>query len=213
MRRFLAFLSVILVSLFVFVSCDSSTPKVQNVSSSVVFDYADEESFPDVYLSVFASPDCEISRIESIRFVHEETNLEWKCETLERFDGKGKKSWVGYTHFLPLQGSKFPIGRYNFYISDMAGTEEKSLFFVNYPNNLFESRAKDFPGVLKLPNMTKIALYNQEDVVIYYGDMQKEWKKSLNQIKDSYSGAVSYRLVYYINNGNILCLMPALTLD
>lgn len=213
MKRCFAFFSIILASLFMLDSCDSSLPKVQNVNSSIVFDYEDRESYPEVYLSVFASPDCDIARISNIRFENEETNLEWKCENLERFNGKGKKDWVGYSHFMPVAKGKFPIGRYNFYITDMAGNEEKSLFFVNYPDYLFECKAQDFPNILKSSNTQKIALYNEKDIVIYYGDMQKEWKRSTSEIKNSYSDAISYRLVYYMNNGNILCLMPFEVLD
>lgn len=212
-KQLVFFLIILFISIFGFFSCTDSVPRVQNVSCSMVYDFSDENSKPDSYLSVFASPECNVARIRSIKLVHEDTGLEWKCENPEKISGKSKKSWAGYSRFLPVAGESFPTGRYTFYFEDMAGNEEMGIFFINYPAGLSEATASEFPLVLKVPNTLKITLYNDEDVVIYYGDMKKEWKESMSFIHETYPKAVGYRYIYYANNGSILCLMPYKALD
>lgn len=191
---------------FLFCACSSSEPKIDAVSYSVVFDFADENTQPSVRLSVFVEAD-EIQRVENISVVHDETGLVWKIENPRKILAKDKKTWAGYTNLVAASGSKIPQGKYSVFYTQSSGEETDSSIYVSYPKDFEGKTAGAISSLLPVGYSEKIALYNSDNDLLYFANKKSAWQSN-SDIKREYPQAVTKRQVFAPLTNSVVCMMP-----
>lgn len=203
-RRFYSLLLSCLLVPVILSSCSDSEPSVLSVEHFVVFDYADNDTVPLVYLAVFAETGSDARRANVIRAYSEETGLEWETGDLIRYPGDEKRFWSGCPKFAVPAGKNLPTGRYVLYYEDMASRVSEFMFTVDYPSDkpgspLNEVKETSFGG------KRQTAVYDGDRVLLYFGDHKKSWKKD-SDIADEYATARTARTCYI--NGGVMYLLP-----
>lgn len=189
-----------------FVSCSDSTPVINSVISSVIFQFDDENSFPSTRISLFASTN-DIQRVEQMKAINETTGLVWTIASPRKFQSKDNVSWTGYTNLVPASGSSIPMGRYDLFYTDSAERECDANFYISYPKDYIEKKSSDFPGVIQSSYTTNIALYTVDGSLLFYGKKKKTWSTNEMILKD-YMLADTMRICYGVSNDSVIIIMP-----
>ena len=198
----------LLSSAIFFSSCANDNPESTLVEHKIIYDFRDAESSPEVRLSVFVALESKIQMGASMKLVNEDSGLEWNCSsgTLDKIELRDMK-WVGSTNFVPVKNEVFPSGRYRVVYEDLAERECESSFELKYPENIFGLKSSEFPGAINTSISKKIAVYSNEDVLLYFGDEPAKWNTSEAVIMD-YKNAWCTRVCYTICNDTVYCFMP-----
>lgn len=193
------------LTLLFFVSCQDSEPSLLAVEHTLTFDYASSSSSPKMRLGVCCSPSSEVQRLEVLRLIHQETGLEWNCSEVEVFKGEKNRNWAGYTNFIPAYNESFPQGFYSIYYEDSAGRSCEGEFKIEYPEEFSAKSCQELP--LQITNNADeyIVLYNNDDILIYYGKFKDEWGNGRG-ILEEYPDAAKTRRCYI--NGDLVFMMP-----
>lgn len=195
-------------------SCSNDEPQGYSVDHRLIFDYADYDSPPVVRLSVYLALESDVHLASSMKVINEETGLVWNCSKsrLKKIENANKDKWAGFPRFVPAVDSEFPKGRYMVYYEDKAERDLEKSFYLKYPDELPACKAGDFPDKIPGSMIKKIAVYSNEDVLLYFGDMNSHWKSSSDIISE-YKNAWCTRICYTMSGNSILCLMPPVELD
>ena len=207
-------LSVIFFAfLLFFFSCSNDEPQGYSVDHRLVFDFADFDSPPVSRLSVYLALESDVHLASSMKVINEETGLVWNCSNtrLKKIENSNKDKWAGYPRFVPAVNSDFPKGRYMVYYEDKAERDLEKSFYLKYPDELSSCRAGDFPEKISVPVTKKVAVYSNEDVLLYFGDENSHWKVSEDIIAE-YKNAWCKRTCYCMSGNSIICLMPPVEL-
>ncbi|MBR6296008.1 MAG: hypothetical protein IKR40_05985 [Treponema sp.] len=192
--------------LTLFFSCSSPDTRILNISSTVVFEFKDEENPPSCRLSVFTETSGDERRVSQIRAVHDASSLVWTCNLPRKFAGQKNVVWAGYTNFVPATGSLLPQGSYRLVYVDASGEETEGSFRVAYPEKLATSHFADYPQILS--GVEEIyAIYDIDGNLMYFDGKKENWKSS-SDIKNDYGLADKFRVCYRINKGTVICMMP-----
>ena len=189
-----------------FFSCSSSAPDVKAVRAVSVFDYADGDSYPRMHLAVFSEAGSDVRRAESIRIVSKETGWEWKADGVEIFSSDAKQ-WAGYTNFVSSGDRSIPQGAYTFFFTDALGHDAESSFSVFYPASLARTRSGEAKAALGKAVRERIAVYDKEDVLIYFDARKAEWKTD-DDVWHDMENAFRMRLCFLNADKSVLCFMP-----
>ena len=84
---------------------------------------------------------------------------------------------------------------------------EENLFELAYQTELASCTSEQFPAIIKGTYVEKLAVYNADDILIYY-DIRKEDWTSDQSIKGEYGTAQKMRVCYEIGGGSVVCMMP-----
>ena len=193
-------------TVFLIFSCSSPDTRIMNISSTVVFDFADSENPPACRLSVFTETSGDERRVSQIRAVHEASSLVWTCPLPRKFTGQKNAVWAGYTNFVPATGSLLPQGRYKLIYMDATGEETEGSFTVSYPEKLATSLSADYPEIVKGAEEI-IAIYDVDGNLMYFDKRKENWRSG-SDIKNEYGLAGKFRVCYRINKGSVVCMMP-----
>ena len=196
---------VFIVSLLFF-SCSSSLPDVKAVRAVSIFDYTDGDSYPRMRLAVFTEAGSDVRRAESIRIVSKETGWEWKADDVEIFSSDAKM-WAGYTNFVSPGDRAIPQGAYTLFYTDALGHDAESSFSVFYPASLRRTRAGEAKEKLGTGVSERIAVYDEEDVLIYFDVRKAEWKSD-DDVWREMGNASLMRLCFSNADASVLCFMP-----
>ena len=189
-----------------FFSCSSSAPDVKAVRAVSIFDYADGDSYPRMRLAVFTEAGSDVRRAESIRIVSKETGWEWKADDVEIFSSDAKM-WAGYTNFVSPGDRAIPQGAYTLFYTDALGHDAESSFSVFYPSSLVRTRAGEAKAPLGREVRERIAVYDEEDVLIYFDARKSEWKSD-DDVWREMENASRMRLCFSNADKSVLCFMP-----
>lgn len=202
----------LLATAIFFSSCANDDPESTLVEHKIIYDFKDEESSPEVRLSVFVALESKIQMGSSMKLVNEESGLEWNCSStnLDKIELKDMK-WVGSTKFVPVKNEMFPSGSYRVVYEDLAERECESSFELKYSENIAELKSTDIPTAIKSSISKKIAVYSNEDVLLYFGEEPANWTSSDAIIMD-YKNAFSTRVCYTLSNNTVYCFMPLVIL-
>jgi hypothetical protein len=198
------------VSLFMFFSCSEAGAGISNVTGTVVFDYADEKSNPDVYLSVFVQTEAEAQRAELLKVYSPDKNIYWNIHNPVVFSGNSK-SYAGYSILKPAEGKKIEQGEYRVLYTDASGEEAETSFTVYYRDEMLTSKsegAKDKTGLTLTEN---VIIYDKNMNMLFWGNMKNAWRNYSNILKE-YSRAVYIRKVYSSSGSTIMVKMPPETI-
>lgn len=198
--------SQLIISLVLFASCSNANPDITTVTGSVVFDYADTESYPSVRLAVFAQNTAEVQRADRLEARHIESNLVWKVKNPRIFAGSNKQ-YAGYTNLLPREGETIPQGAYDFLYVDAAGNEDTGRFMISYPEELLTSKSSEARKFITKTVSDNLAIYDENGMLIFFNKRKKNWKTN-SDIEREMRNAFTVRQCLNTTDQSIICLMP-----
>lgn len=188
-------------------SCADSEPDLVVATGAMVFDYATDEDFPASRLAVFIQTESEVQRVASILVENKETGYRWNI-TAPKLLKSGDKQWACYTNLLPPENERIPTGLYGLQYTDAAGEEAESSFMVSYSEKLFDTKSGDVKSVITSAKEESVALYDKNNVLIYFGKRKNNWNSNANILRD-YNTAVTVRHCIAADSNRVVCLLPA----
>lgn len=188
-------------------SCSQNTPELSATDYSVIFDYENEESLPSARLCIFASSASDVRRYEKIKIKSLETGYCWEADNLVRLESDDVQ-WAGYTNLAAPENEELPTGQYEITYQNADEKECTVTLDVRYDVELYEvllSGLADYMAEKK--GIEKIAVYDKEHILIYFGDRTEEFKTT-RDIWNRYREAEYYQVIWYLRNGTIICIEP-----
>lgn len=211
-----SFKSFSLISLFfvaftgLFISCSQVTPEIYTTDYSVIFDYRDEEALPSARLSVFASSASDVRRYERISIKSLDSGYIWDTWKIERLDTYDLQ-WVGCTNLIVPEEEKLPSGKYEVTYYNADEKECTVTLDVKYDIELYDVLLSELSEFMKKKHgIQKIAVYDKEHIMIYFGDRTEEFKTTRG-IWNAYREAATYQVIWYAGNGSVICVEPEKT--
>lgn len=203
---------IFLALLLLFISCANDNPETSSVDHKVIYDFRDSESLPELKLSVFVAVENKVQKSASMKLIHEDSGLEWNCRSLSlnKYESNEMK-WVGNTNFVPEKNRLFPEGNYRVIYEDLAERECDLTFTLNYPEHIAKVLSEEIPAAFNTPSAKKIAVYSNEDILLYFGEEPANWNSN-DDIIMNYKNAWCTRVCYTLNRGTVYCLMPPVIL-
>lgn len=178
----------------------------------MVYDFKDEDSFPESRLSVFLQVEGNVRHGESILLASDESSLEWRCsgKDLVKIE-RGGNCWAGSCNFYPVKGECFPEGKYTVIYEDKAERESEMEFSLSYPEKISACKVADIPDAIEIPYKKKIAVYSNKDELLFLGDKPLHWEDNEDVLMD-YNNAWFTRVCYTFSKNTVYCLMPPVEL-
>ena len=193
--------------ILLFSSCSQNTPELTTTDYSVIFDYDGEDNPPTARLSIFASSASDVRRYERIRITSLETGLCWEADNLTRLESEDLQ-WAGCTNLVAPENEELPSGQYEITYFNADEKECTVNLDVHYDLGLYDvllSGLADYMAEKK--GIEKIAVYDKEHILIYFGDRTEEFKTT-RDIWNRYREAEYYQVIWYLRNGTIICIEP-----
>ncbi|MBR1721953.1 MAG: hypothetical protein IJ727_05660 [Treponema sp.] len=191
---------------FSFFSCSDSEADVVSVSSTLVLDFNDNDSNPQVRLAVFFQLANEAQRSEHFVVTHEESGYSWTVSNPGIFSGLNK-NYAYSTNLSVPEGEDFPTGAYSVIYYDAAGNEDEARFSVNYDKEILKSTVDTFRDFLSNSNQN-VAVYDEDGELLFMGKAKSSWKTNAAILKD-YRLAEIKRVCYVTPGNAIVCMMPS----
>ncbi len=191
----------------IFVSCSQNTPELYNTDYSVIFDYADDETPPVARLSIFAASETDVRRYQRIKIKSVESDYYWDTEQLSKLETEDSK-WAGCTNIVPPQDEKLPVGTYEVTYYNADEKEYSLTIDVRYDIDFYDVLLPALPDFMAdKKGVEKIAVYDKEHILIYFGDRTQELKTT-RDIWNRYRDASTYQVIWYTVNRNVICITP-----
>ena len=193
-----------------FISCSQVTPELYSTDYSIIFDYEDEETLPSARLSVYASSASDVRRYARICIKSLDSGYIWDTEKIDRLDNT-ELQWAGCANLVVPEDEKLPSGKYEVTYYNADEKECTVTLDVKYDIELYDvllSELEDF--MKKKHGIQKIAIYNNEHIMIYFGDRTEEFKTTRG-IWNVYREAATYQVIWYAGNGTVICVEPEKT--
>lgn len=203
--------SIIFAFIFLFISCSDSDPKIANSEGFVVFDYSSTNALPSMKLSVFVETESDAHRVDSISISSVSSNFSWIVDYPIIICDE-KKQWVGYSNFSCPNNIDIPIGFYNLVYTDAEEKKQEGIFSISYPVELKKISSSDVYKVLNENYTEKIAIFDESDVLIYFGTKNVSWdddKKIFSANKNSFY----YRICLEVKDTSAICELPPVYKD
>ena len=190
-----------------FMSCSQNLPEVASADYSVIFDYSDETTLPSARLSVFANSASEVRRYQRIKITSLENGWCWDTEILAMLESDDTQ-WTGCTNLVPPENEKLPVGTYEITYYNADEKEYSLTVDVKYDIQFYDVLLPALPEVMsKKRGIEKIAVYDKEHILIYFGDRTEEFLTT-RAIWNRYREAASYQVIWYADKGNLICVTP-----
>lgn len=191
----------------VFMSCSQNLPDVGPASSSIIFEYADEESLPQARLSVFVEAISDPHRFATLKIRSEENGYEWETDNLINIV-EDDKTMSGYTNFVMPEGEKIPTGKYTAIYINADEEETEKEFYIDYNKKIYDLKSTEIPAFMrKSYSVNKISIYDDAEVLIFFGDRTQDFKTT-RDIWNNYQNASYFNDIWYTSGNSIICILP-----
>ena len=211
-KSFLVFASVISTFFFASLSgCSDSEPRVIASSSYVIFDYPDVKSEPSVRFAVFLETSSDVHRVSKFTVTSRETSYQWYCDNPVIFSNE-KRNFAGWTDFVTPEDIQIPTGFYDVEYVDAQDRICNSVLSVNYQSQFEKVTVEELDSLITGKYRENVALYDNENSVVYYGEMKDSWKTE-KRIFSAFGSAVYYRKCIILSSSNTILLFPPVTKD
>lgn len=190
-----------------FSSCSQNTPEIYSTEYTVVFDYENDEKQPSARLSIFSTSGSDVRRYNTIKIVSMESGYNWETNKIARMEAE-KLQWAGCTNIVAPQGEKLPVGRYEITYCNADEKEYRVKVDVQYDTDIYEvllPALADFMAEKR--GLEYIAVYDNEHILIYYGERTEEFKTT-RDIWNHYRDAATYQVIWYTRDGKAICVTP-----
>ena len=191
------------------VSCADTHPETVSASCFVVFDYTDASRAASQRLCVFVQTKSAVQRTGAITVAHTKSSYEWQILEPVQF-AYGTNQWAGSTVLLPRAGEPVLQGAYTVTYRNKLDEEVLESFSVLYPEALVQALPADMPSVLGKSAAQKIAVYAENEKLLYYGAAKNTWKTADDMWKEYGSAVKSRRCYEYRSSKNctVICMLP-----
>jgi len=197
----------ILPLLILFFSCSQNLPEISSATGTAVYDFEDDDSFPELRLGVFVDVTSDVHRAEIIKVICLQNNYEWECINPIKIKN-GKNQFSGYTHFVMPENEAFPQGRYKVYYTDYNGNEESCVMQLSYNAEILEMKGAAAQDFLKSDSALEYwSVYNKEAEILFFGE-KEDRMRALEEVWKRYPDAVSARTLWVSRNGREICIFP-----
>ena len=193
--------------LFFVISCSDAPVRISNVYPQLVYDYASKNASPEVKLSVFAEISSDSNRMQSMTVKNTTNNMAWTVEPVDIVtDVSAKKTYAGYSALCMPETLSFEKAVYQVIYEDLSGKITDALFSLSpadadaYGQNAVKSSEKQY-------------LVVGSDGKVLYTGAYKDTLSSIENIKNSYPGALYYREYVMNVELNAIYLMPPVYLE
>ncbi|MCF0242686.1 MAG: hypothetical protein HUK25_08615 [Treponema sp.] len=194
-------------SLSIFFSCSQTVPEINSASSSVIFDYENTESLPQIRLAVFMDLESDARRSEKFKIRCKYSGYEWECENPVNFQN-GKKTFSGYSNFVMPENLPFIEGQYLLDYEDAAGEKKSVTFSVYYNREICDKNSSEVLSLMETQKYErKIAVFKENDVLSYY-DVYTEDLNEASKVWERYADGEYFRDVLLVNGNRAIILMP-----
>lgn len=195
----------ILTGCHLFISCSDTEPRLNTVASYVVLDYQEDGKIYDCRLAVFADAASDVRRVSKIEVESKGARLRWVSDSPEIFSSNGK-SWAGYSSFtLPHVDGISGTYILNYY--DALERNYEQVFTVAFPEDIYKLTLKELDQYSEFPKLQKVIIYNEDNDVIYYGNLQESWNNCEKLFMDN-KNSYAYRKCVVISELKTVCLLP-----
>lgn len=192
------------------VSCSDSEPRLVSASGYVIFDYADNESFPTQRFAVFLEASSDVRRVSSISVTSRENSYQWNCREPTVFSSDSRM-WAGYSFFVSPVGSSVPRGVYDVRYVDSREKFYDSVLRLDYRTDIMTCKACDIEKLLD-DYKKEIAVYDGNNVLVYFGEIDSSWKTP-KKIFSTFRNSASYRKCIVDSSSNSICILPPVYKD
>lgn len=190
-----------------FSSCSQNTPEIYTTDYSVIFEYNDEKTTPSARLSVFSSSGSDVRRYQRIKITSLENGYCWDTEAISKLEADDIQ-WAGCANLVMPDEEKLPVGAYEITYYNADEKEYTFKLDLQYDVEIYELLLSALPDFMrKKHGIEKIAVYDKEHILIYYGDRTEEFLTT-RDIWNRYSNASTYQIIWYSRNGNVICITP-----
>lgn len=216
-KSFSFFLTVLLISVNLFFSCNQNSPQISTSDFKIVFDYKDETSLPDVHLSLFTLSVTDPRFLEKMTLdfqgeassdsktlLKSGNSYQWKAESLIKIRS-GDTYYAGYPYFASPDKVKFPEGPYSATYTAYNGEEVTSNLSLSYDKSLYGKKSGELKNFRD--SAAYIVLYNENNEIIYYGE-KTDSMSDMQGIWNSYNEAKKYREIFISEQNNQMIVFP-----
>lgn len=203
-------ISLLISSFLIFtaVSCSQNAPEIRQVNYSIIFDFQNvTEENPNARLSIFIDSGSEVRRYERMRITSLETGYIWDSDEIAMIEYE-KMQWAGSTNLVVPETEIIPTGKYEvtFYNAD----EKSESVYVNidYDQDLYDLKKEEVPEEMKnLNGIRKIAIYNVEDELLYFGERTSELDTK-RDIYLTFNDAEYFQDIWCTSGNYLMVIMP-----
>lgn len=201
--------SFLLFSTFLFfllIGCSQSVPVLHYAKCSLVFEY-DDEANSKSRLSVFVEAGDNVKRVEKLIIKNENHDLCWTVEDLVLMQS-ADRLYCGYPNLVVQTDDRIPTGHYDITFVQADGTEKNISVNVTYDDIFYNSKSEEIPDiVMKKNGSNKIAVYDESNVLLYFGEKSDSYENK-EKILKKYESAFYYNDLWFLPNNSVICVMP-----
>ncbi len=189
----------------IFISCSQNSPSISITSFSIVYDYVNEQSYPDARMSVFIETAYDIRKAKSFSVKAVSNNYIWTAENPVIFENENT-NFLGYSNFLLPVNEQFPNGEYEIKFTTKDENFVSTTLNINYYNDFYNITADKVEQRMKnLSYDKRLCIYDEVNTLIYFGDRTEE-VSSKELMLHTYPNAKYYREAYVTRN--TICMLP-----
>lgn len=201
---------ILILSLLItilFLSCSQNVPELVSGNYSVIFEYPEEECYPNSRLSIFVEAQSDVRRFEKIQIKSLETDYIWYVDDIAKVE-LNDQQWAGTTNLVVPEDEIIPSGTYEITFYNADEKFEKIYLTIDYDTSFYDVETEHVAeNIKKLNGINNIAIYDENNILIYYGERTKELATKRN-IWNSYRNAFSYQDIWCTKNDYVMCIMP-----
>ena len=196
---------------FFLFGCSQSVPVLHYAKCSLVFEY-DDESNSKSRLSVFVEAGDNVKRGEKLIIKNQNHDLCWTVEDLVLMQS-ADRLYCGYPNLVVQTDDKIPTGHYDITFVQADGNEKNISVNVTYDDIFYNSKSEEIPNiVMKKNGSNKIAVYDESNVLLYFGEKSTSYE-SKEKILKNHDSAFYYNDLWFLPNNSVICIMAPVYLQ
>jgi len=204
MKKIFNLLSFSVLTFFAcaFVSCAQNIPEVLSSEGTLIFEYADEESYPEARLAVYTETSTDPRRTSSVEVLCLENGFQWESDRVVIFES-GDQSFAGVQNLCMPEDRPFSGGEYQVTYKTLSEETDTDRFYLSAHYDVYTMTVSEAVEYMQSRNgHKKLMLFDGEGRVLFYGE-PSDFPDPLN----SFPETASYRYVWTCS-GNLMCLLP-----
>ena len=196
---------------FLLFGCFQSVLVLHYAKCSLVFEY-DDESNSKSRLSVFVEAGDNVKRVEKLIIKNQNHDLCWTVEDLVLMQSSDRL-YCGYPNLVVQTDDKIPTGHYDITFVQADGNEKNISVNVTYDDIFYKSKSEEIPNiVMKKNGSNKIAVYDESNVLLYFGEKSTSYE-SKEKILKNHDSAFYYNDLWFLPNNSVICIMAPVYLQ